>query len=343
MEEVLVVEENKLKYLKTQKVDIKCNTPDLYLVQAALSINSTCNANCLYCCGRICEKDPYMPLNKVKQVYRTLVEDMRIYDVFVTCSAELTLYPHLLELMQYVDTLNNPYVRYTQDTNGRYIPNGMIEQINSMKHYWTISISIWGYDEESWQKYQGKGGWNKFVENCKRYLTELKIPPSFSIAAINEEQREKTLSFVKKLCEETGHQAFELNDSRSLYFKSLKEVNIVPVNIRKFRAPDEGSNISKVHERFSTDKTLNFFEFNNCNLVNSSFVMDSLGYIYPCLSLNGKSEYAIGNVNNYQIFNKNALIDVFRSEKNLTFWRDNLTYGKYACDICKQCTSRICY
>lgn len=337
------MEENKLKYLKTQKVDIKCNKPDLYLIQAALSINSTCNANCLYCCGRICEKESYMSLEKVKQVYKTLVEDMRIYDMFVTCSAELTLYPHLIDLMKYADTLDNPYVRYTQDTNGRFIPNGMIEQINSMKHYWTVSISIWGYDEESWQKYQGKGDWNQFVKNCKRYLTELKTPPAFAIVAINEEQREKTFNFVKNLCEETGHQVFELNDGRSLYFRSLKEANIVPVNIRKFRAPDDGEDVSKVHERFNTGKTLDFLEFNNCDMVNLSFVMDSLGYVYPCISLNGHKNYAIGNVNDYEIFDKKALVDIYRSEKNLKFWKDNLTYGKYACDRCKFCASRICY
>lgn len=338
------MDENKqLKYLKTQKIDIKCNTPDLYLIQAALSLNSICNADCLYCCGRICNTDKPLPLEKVKQVLKVLVEDMRIYDIFPTCSAELTLYPDLIELMKFTDTLENPYVRYTQDTNARYIPEGFIEQLNSMKHYWTISISVWGYDEESWQKYQGKGDWNTFVKNCKRYLTELKIPPAFSLVAINEEQRDKTFEFIKNLCKETGHEVFELNDGRSIYFKSLKENNIVPINIRQFRAPEENDEISKVHKRFSTDKIIDFLEFNNCDMVNLSFVMDSLGYVYPCISLNGHKDYAIGNVNDYDIFTKKDLENIYRSEKNLQFWKDNLTYGKYACDRCKTCASRICY
>lgn len=316
--------------------------PELYLCQSALSFNSVCNADCLYCCGRI-TTEPCMPLEKAKEVLKVVINDFRIKDVYPTCSAELTLYPHLLDIMKYVESLNVPYLKVTQDTNGRYIPKDFIEQMNSMKTYWTISISVWGYDEESWQKYQGKGDWSLFVSNVKRYLTELKTPPSFSMVCINEEQKEKTLEFITSISKDCGHEVFSMSDGRSDFLKPLKENGIVPIVMRNFRSPLTDGGISYVHPNDSPKECKDFIEFNNCNFLYRSIVMDSAGYIYPCLSVNGKKEYAIGNVFDYEPFTKDSLIEMIHSKKGMEWWEKNVTKGEVACDICKTCTTRCAY
>ena len=318
--------------------------PEFYLSQAALSFNSVCNAKCKFCCGRLTD-EPYMSIEKAKEVMHTVLKEFRIKDVYPTCSAELTLYPHLLELIEYTDSLNVPYARITQDTNGRFIPKGFIETLNSVKCFWTISISCWGYDEESWNKNQGNGNWDLFVNNVKRYLTELKIPPPFSMVSMNNEQRDKTLDFIKNICNECGYEIKVLNDARSSFFKSIKENKIVPVAIRNFRAPEnfELSGVSYVHPNENPDIVKPFVNFNNCNFAYSSIIMDSAGYVYPCLSLNGKREYAIGNVYDYSPFNKKALVEMIHSEKGIEFWKNNVEKGKFACDICQTCTTRCAY
>lgn len=317
--------------------------PEFYLRQAALSFNSTCNASCKYCCGRITE-EPCIPLEKAKEVLNVVIRDLRIKDIYPTCSAELTLYPYLLDIIKYCDSLKVPYVRITQDTNGRYIPDGFIELLNSVSIYWTISVSCWGYDEESWTENQGKGDFNTFVKNIKRYISELKIAPSFSLVSINEEQRDKTIAFLTQTCKECGKEVHVTTDGLSEHLRSFKERGIVPILVRNYRCPiEEGSNISYVHNNENPEEVKPFCDYNNCVFVYLSIILDSAGYIYPCLSLNGKRDYAIGNIYDYEPFTKESLLEMIHSEKGMNYWIKNYTQGQVACDICSTCTTRCTY
>ncbi len=318
--------------------------PEFYLQQVALSFNSTCNASCKYCCGRLTD-EPCITLEKAKEIFNVVMRDLRIKDIYPTCSAELTLYPYLFDIIKYADSLKVPYVRITQDTNGRYIPDGFIELLNSVNMYWTISISCWGYDEESWTKNQGKGDWNTFVKNVKRYLTELKIAPSFSMVSMSNEQRDKTIAFLTEISKECGKEVHVTTDGKSYNLRGLKENGIVPILVRNYRHPDENSDtdISYVHNSENPDEKKDFYVYNNCMYVYFSVIIDSVGYVYPCLSLNGKREYAIGNIYDYSPFTKESLIEMIHSEKGMKYWIKNLTQGELACDVCETCTTRCAY
>lgn len=336
-----------LKYLKTKYPKIYEN-PLNYLLGASVTFNSQCNAKCLGCTGRLCEDKP-MPLEKAKEVMKVLIDDLKLSSVWISGSAEMTLYPYLIELMKYVDGFHRKNIIVAHYTNGRYIPKGFIEQINSMKNIvWQIQISVWGYDEESWQKYQGKGNWKQFVENCKRYLTEMNISPSFSIVSITNEQREKTFEFVTNLIKECGLNYVRNDNATPEHYLIFEKEKTVPINIQKYKKwteDDKGNkkNIGMIDREDTKNIDTDFVKYNNCYLLYHDFVMDSIGNIYPCLQLQGWYDYRIGNVNDYNPFTKESLYEIYKGEKAMQYWKDNFTYKKFPCDKCSDCIARICF
>lgn len=327
--------------------------PEFYIQQAATTFNATCNSHCLHCSGAV-TGEAEMPIEKAKEVMNMILHEMRIQDVFIACSAELTLYSKLLELIEFCDNKYLPYLRITQDTNGRFIPEGFIEALNSMKNWWTISISLWGGNSEEWQKYQGQGDWEKQTANIERYLTELKIPPAFSMPAITDEQKENTLSFITKTVEKCGLKWVIDCDPNSISYKRYKEQGLVPINIRKYRGyvgSDDDVNAEKsgsdyyIHSResASTVEENVYKNKNNCHFPYASFFCDSSGYVYPCINENNHRENAIGNVNDYSPFNMKAYLEMIHSKKGIEFWENNFLHGKFPCETCKNCPSRNAY
>lgn len=324
--------------------------PELYIQQAAVTFNATCNSHCLSCSGAVTGESE-MPIEKAKEVMNMILHEMRIKDVFIACSAELTLYSKLLELVSYVDEVRLPYLRVTQDTNARYIPKGFIEALNAMQNYWTISISLWGGNSEEWQKYQGKGNWEQQKKNIERYLTELKIPPAFSMPAITDEQRDSTLNFITSEIEKCGLKYVIDSNSLSDSYKHYKEQGIVPINIRKFRgaATEDDSKTAEANyyihsrENASVIETNPYKDRNNCHFPYASFFVDCAGYVYPCINENNHRESAIGNVNDYSPFNMKAYMEMVHSEKGLAFWKNNFLPGKFPCENCRSCPSRDAY
>ena len=327
--------------------------PELYIQQAATTFNATCNSHCLHCSGAV-TGGKEMPIEKAKEVMNMILNEMRIKDIFIACSAELTLYSKLMELIAFCDETSLPFTRITQDTNARYIPDGFIEALNGMQNYWTISISLWGGNSEEWQKYQGKGDWEQQVKNIERYLKELKIPPAFSMPAITDEQRESTLSFIISKIKEAGYKYVIESNSDSLIYKGFKEQGIVPINIRKYRGyagsnddvvADENESGYYIHsrEKAGTIEENPYKDKNNCHFPYNSFFVDAAGYVYPCINENNHIESAIGNVNDYSPFNMKAYYEMIHSEKGMAFWRNNFLEGKFPCEDCKNCPSRDAY
>lgn len=327
--------------------------PEFYIQQAATTFNATCNSHCLHCSGAV-TGEAEMPIEKAKEVMNMILYEMRIKDIFIACSAELTLYSNLLELVRFCDKEYLPYTRITQDTNARLIPAGFIEALNSMRNWWTISISLWGGNSEEWQTYQGKGDWENQVRNIERYLTELKIPPAFSMPAITDEQRESTLAFIISEVEKCGLKWVIDTDPNSLSYKRYKELGIVPINIRKYRGyagsnedkeADENGTGYYIHSRESagTVEENIYKDMNNCHFPYNSFFCDSSGYVYPCINENNNRESAIGNVNDYSPFNMKAYYEMMHSEKGIAFWKNNFIPGKFPCETCRNCPSRNAY
>lgn len=316
--------------------------PQLLMHQAAVSFNSQCNADCMNCCGRI-TGEPYMPLAKAKEVLNVIIQGMRIKDIYPTCSAELTLYPHLLDLIRYADEIRIPDMRITQDTNGRFIPKGFIETLNDIEAYWTVSISLWGYDSESWQKYQGKGDWEQFEKNIRRYLTELKIAPSFSVAFIDEEQEQKTLEYITRVAKECGREVYYTEDGLSWDMRQMKLDGVVPILRRNYRVPNLATKGRSTVTNGTPDKKKDFIAGNGCIFLYSSFIMDSVGYIYPCLSVNGQRKYAIGNVFDYSPFTVKDLESIINAPAAIAWQHRNWSKGEWACDICETCATRVAF
>nr|DAT58839.1 MAG TPA: putative Fe-S oxidoreductase [Caudoviricetes sp.] len=313
--------------------------PEYRLTYASLTFNSKCNAGCQNCCGQILNK-PDMPLEKIKEVLDVVIQGLRIREVYPSCSAEMTLIPYINVIVKYMEKIKIPGLIVTQDTNGRVIPEGFIETLNSVTFTYHVSISIWGWDSESWNKYQGKGSFEKVTGNIRRYLLELKYPPTFSFPYITDEQYQKTLEFVKNLCAEYGYETKAITDGTMSNITNIKNNGIIPVFIRKYsQRKNEESKSMGVYEK---GKLIDYIPFNNCGNLFSPICIDSLGNIYPCTGMNSYKPAIIGNVNDYSPFTYKNLIEILHGEKAMKYLHDNYTSGKFACDICKSCSARIC-
>lgn len=312
--------------------------PEYRMYYASLSFNSKCNANCKDCCGEIIN-GPDLPLEKIKEILNVTIQGLRIKKIYPSCLAEMTLIPYVNDIVKYMEEIHTPGMAVSQDTNARFIPDGFIETLNSLTFSYHLSISIWGWDEESWNSLQGKGSFEIVVKNIRRYLKELKYPPTFSFPYITEEQYTKTLAFITELCKEAGYPVqtvtTQYSDAQSL--AAIKSVGIVPIYIRKY-----SQHIADVTYVFNEQKKLDFIPFNNCDNLFQAMTVDSLGNIYPCTGLYRHPEAVLANVNDYSPFTYKDMIDILHSEKAMKYLHDNYTPGKFTCDLCKTCSARIC-
>lgn len=312
--------------------------PELYVQQANISFNFQCNAKCSYCYCNL-SNERYMSLEKAKEVANVVYDELRIKDVYISTQAEATIWPHLSELMLYINSLHIPHAYTTIDTNGRFIPDGLIELANvSSNVLWSVNVSLAGYDEESWQKYSGKGNWELFLENCRKYLSMLKTAPSFSIISFNEEQTDKAFAFVKDLCESCGKSAIELNNGNAADQYSYKANGIIPVNVRKLVKKCSDGLLHSCERRDST-KELDFVARSNCDLLLKELIVDGAGFVYPCSGVAGMKGYAIGNINN-AVFTKEAFFKMLNTKRAKKMWEENFTPHSLACNYCKQCWTR---
>lgn len=312
--------------------------PEYRMNYASLSFNSKCNANCKDCCGEIINK-PDMPLEKIKEILNVTIQGLRIKKIYPSCLAEMTLIPYVNDIIKYMEEIHTPGMAVSQDTNARFIPDGFIETLNSLTFSYHLSISIWGWDEESWNSLQGKGSFETVVKNIRRYLKELKYPPTFSFPYITEEQYTKTLAFVTELCKEFDYPVktvtTQYSDAQSL--AAIKSAGIVPIYIRKY-----SQHVADVTYVFNKQKKLDFIPFNNCDNLFQAMTVDSLGNIYPCTGLYRYPEAVLANVNDYSPFTYKDMLDILHSEKAMEYLHNNYTAGKFVCDLCKTCSARIC-
>ena len=311
--------------------------PELNMVYASLSFNSRCNGNCVNCCGQILNEDD-MPLEKIKEILDVVIKRLRIKQVFPSCLAEMTLIPYVNDIINYIDEIRIPDLIVSQDTNARFIPDGFIDALNACRCIYHLSISIWGYDKESWESVQGKGSFEKTVKNIETYLRELKLPPTFSFPYITEEQYTKTVAFIKELCRRNGYEITVTNSNGSMQtITYIKKTGKVPVYVRRYSV-----NTGNYAEVYENGKKLDYISFNNCSLLFQGFFLDAQGNVYPCSSMYRNKEHILGNVNDYSPFTYKDLLEVLHSEKSREYIKRNFSSdGTFACDICEKCSGRI--
>lgn len=324
------------KLLKT-KHPRQFTPQELFLDSANINFNSQCNGCCLYCTGKVTD-ERHMSLEKAKELMKVAVSDLRLRNVYLGTLAEITLWPHMVELMKSISTLEHNMTTFSFDTNARFIPEGLFEQLNSAVD-WEATVSLWGYDAESWQRCQGKGGWSRTVRNIARYLTEMQKAPGFYIVAVDEKQAEKTFDFIAELCRSNGRQYAEIANDSMWQQKALRDTGVVPIMTKKLieRCPD---GIERVH-KMKSDEYMDFKTNNTCTYLYKQIVVDAQGFVYPCAALSRNKAYAIGNINSYDKLRKEDLYRMMHTPKAQEFWISNFEPGKMACGYCKYCTLKL--
>lgn len=313
--------------------------PELKMNYASLTFNSKCNGNCINCCGQIINQED-MPLEKIKEILYVVIQGMRVKKIYPSCLAEMTLIPYVNDIVKYINDIRIPNLMVSQDTNARFIPEGFIEVVNNCDFSYHISISLWGYNKESWEENQGVGSYEKTLSNIETYLKELKNPPTFSFPYITEEQYSKTLKFIKDLCGKYGYKTEVLkeNDNRVLAIEKIKDEGNIPIYIRRYSV-----HIEDYTDVYTKGIKMDFIPFNNCDNLFQGISIDSLGYIYPCTGMYRKEEHILGNVNDYSPFTYKDFLTIIHSEKAINYIKKNFSLnGEFACSLCEKCSTRIC-
>lgn len=337
----------KLDYKNVSNVSRRI--PELGMYQAAFSFNSVCQADCLGCCGYILNNPPEeMPLYKVKQALHTLISEFKIEQVYISCSAEMTLRKDVVEIVRYVNSLEdcNSKLRVEEDTNARYIPEGFIEAVNINPYRYNIGISLWGGDEEDFIKYQGPGDFNKTVDNINKYISQLGVPPYITAPCITEEQFEKIAILMNKIANKHNLDFEVVYDGTLPNLCSLRESGTIPLLRRAYRS-DEGVHYD---EKIDVDK----YTTNRCPYLFGGFIMDVWGNITPCHEiltfknktgadnhLNLSDDSIIGNIYDYEPFDLNAFNSILHSEKARGVFERNFIPGQLPLERCKNCGTRI--
>lgn len=306
----------------------------------AMSVNAKCNNGCQNCCGLI-NNTPDIPLEKLKQVLKAVLKDGNVNVLYSSYFAEATLYPYINEMIYYLEDLKKKTLFVRQDTNGKYIPDSFIEAINSVSYVFDLSVSLWTDNKEDYEQYQGQG-FDIVVENLKRYLKELKYPPSISAPYINEKQYNDLIAFLEPIINEAGYRMEIIKeDTRPRRLHAIKLSGAVPLYIRRYTQFVDTAEEVIVTDN-ETGKEIPKYRCNNCNLLFLSVNLLPDGSILPCAGTNKSKEFAIGNIFDYENFTWKDLVAMYYTPKARQLWEDNFTKGKYAFEKCKLCSARIC-
>lgn len=337
-----------LKIDKSSVYNVSKRNPELSMYQAAFSFNSVCQADCMNCCGYLLDKPEEMPLYKVKECLHTLLSEFKIEQVYISCSAEMTLRKDVVEIVEYVNSLENcnRNLRVEEDTNARYIPDGFIDAVNLNPRRYNIGISLWAGDQEDFTKYQGEGDFEKTLHNIEEYIRLLDVPPYITAPCITEEQFEKVANVIKKLANKHTYDFKVTYDGTLPHLSAMRENGIVPLLRRPYRS-DEG-----VHYDENTD--VDKYVTNRCPYLFGGFIMDVWGNITPCHEilvfknktgadnhLNLSDDTIIGNVYDYEPFNLEALNSIIHSDKAMKMFRNNFIPGELPMERCKNCGTRV--
>ncbi|MBD5438514.1 MAG: radical SAM protein [Treponema sp.] len=326
--------------------------PEHMLNFMQIDLCGKCNANCLKCCGRAVQDGSEIPLNKAKEILQAAL-DLNIKEIYLTCNAELTMYSKVIELLSWISGwTSRRYIRF--DTNGLYIPDGMIETILRAKNtLFDVSMSLWGGTAEYYKECHGVDAFERVEKNIRRYINELK---HFRVSSVymKREQVESVTQFLKKLAHEYGKEFRVYNGSTMNDVEYWAEHNILSLVIRKHYGLFEDTQNPKYGKYEQKDgkvqqlqiryhgEPMELPQCGNCHILGNRIQILPNGDIIPCMNMAGSfgvNRHVMGNVNENHV-DAEWLLGLYKSER-FRSWMHNNLYGM-AFPQCAGCLSRMC-
>lgn len=351
-------------YLDVSKIRHSKEVADPVQTMSFLQVDFTkkCMNTCMNCGGMLTGYEvPDWPIEKVIEVLDTALGEMSLKTAFLDCEAEFTMYPHAVDVIDYIED-NFSNVLMVIDTNSTVIPEGLIERLNTLsRNQLYLSTSLWAWDRDSYEKYEGSFLFDTVIKNIKTCLTQINnknVTYATSIVYWNEEQFNNTCQLLCKIITDCGKEPVLVRDGMFSVDVLSSAGTKVPVVIKKSYGTvpvdddfNDDTNGPIFHDRFQNRKVQLIVKDasgvciapggvrNNCALLGKSLIVKFTGDVMPCIGTIGLDSYKEGSIGNIyeQKVNFDWIKKITHSQKYKAMqWRN---VHDYAFDQCKKCVS----
>lgn len=265
-----------------------------------IDLTNKCNTKCKYCVGNFIDRhnSKDISIDLIKQC----IDNFKTYSnnplsIVLNCNAEPTCSNTLEDILMYIDNVFKEKSILVQfDTNGIKLTNKLIDTLNNINNITVkISISCWGYDEDSFGEFHCidniKKQFEKYSGNIDKYLsiTNNNIKISFSTPYIDDNFLIKTKEWLSKKLKERV--LIEVYDGSEL----LDNYSQIPVMIRVFY----DNNMTPLWNTRELPKN----NWKTCNYAFDIINISNNGEVFPCISSNRYSNCSIGNIYDNTLWN----------------------------------------
>lgn len=350
---------SKLKHSKEMSNPVQTMT---YL---QVDFTEKCLNKCINCCGFPNQGHPDWPFEKACEVIDVALGDMALKTAFLDCEKEFTMYDYAVDIIDYIED-NYSNVLLLADTNSTVIPENFIERLNTLRsNQFYLSTSLWAWDKESYEQYQGSFLFDTVMKNIKTYLTQLNnknVMYALSIVYWNDVQFNNTYNLVRKIVEDCGKEvvltdngAFNsnvLNSSGSKVQVVAKKSYSAEPRPDDFKDDTDGPIL---WDRFQNHNAQIIVKNrngicrpesnvkNNCILLGKNLLVKSTGDIIPCMgtmAIDSYEEASIGNIFEQKVTYE-WIKSLFNCDKYKGIkWRN---VHDFAFDQCGRCVSALTF
>jgi radical SAM protein with 4Fe4S-binding SPASM domain len=251
-------------------------------------ITDFCNLRCKHCYQDRFDKEKDITLDKIKEIVDKI--SLSLYDKKISVNitgGEPLLREDIFEILNYINEKEN-FKEINIITNGTIINDEIIKNLNSIKKFKYLKVSLESHIIEKNDFIRGKGNFQEVINNikCFREKSNKKILIMMTLSSLNYKDIVGFLEFSKNLNVDgvilerfvplgRGKKIFDLYLKKEDWKEVLKEIiyfldlNISPIELFPYKA-------------FWVDLKNNKLKGALCNLGEESMALMPDGTIFPC-------------------------------------------------------------
>ena len=297
-----------------------------------LELGNRCNLHCITCpreyqYGKQMDQG-FMPLDKAKAIIDELYPYLT--SIGLTGLGETLLYPHLLEILQYIKS-KKPAIQTTISTNANFI--GFIEKITPLLPYLdSIQFSVDGVGE-TYETIRPNTDFSVIEDNICR-IVALKPKSELMINTVITKENYRHLISILEFCQKVGIHSVNFNRMNLASIPEKRKEYTEFFTSNEYNDVIQLLNSSKAQYKsltFGGYRTEGNLQFQDCGFAWYHHYITWDGYIVPCCAKPFPKELQFGNVF------ENGVMAVINSDKAKAFrrcWQQNETP-----EFCRYCNN----
>lgn len=238
-----------------------------------IALTCKCNLECKHCCM---ESSPRKTTNLFLEDWKSVIDKISYLNPkqLIFSGGEPLILDYFKDLILYSHEIL-PETIFILSTNGTLINKSNIDFLKS--YFYTIDISLDGYDKKSTDMIRGDGTFDKVMESIQLLKNDgvNNINLSYTAGDLNQENREKFEMLCNKLAVTKTFRVFSPvgrgSANRDMFLSENKKLPL---------------SIFKMVESFGLDQQyINRMSSVGCNAGEHQIFIDDKGNAYPCPSL----------------------------------------------------------